>query len=229
MMSDDSALPPDRPSRHLVALLVALVLGLALVGYRWTSHSQAVPGAAVEEPPPAAASAPSPSPEPQAKAVPSPRPEQQAQAALVALTEQLAARLARQPQDGEGWAMLGRSQLALGRTADAVQAFDRALVLRPRDADLLADQADALGMAQGFRLEGAPMRRVQQALAIDPTHIKALTLAGTHALQQHDEAGAVRYWERAVRAAAPDDERRPQLLQALAGVRARAASRPAAP
>ncbi|MBU3738744.1 MAG: tetratricopeptide repeat protein [Rhodoferax sp.] len=228
-MADDATPPPDRPSPRLVALLVALVLGLALMGYRWTSHPRAGPGAVMEAPSSAAVSAPAPSPNPEPQAGPSPNPEQQAQAALIALTEQLAARLASQPQDGEGWAMLGRSQLALGRTADAIQAFDRALVLRPRDADLLADQADALGMAQGFRLEGAPMRRVQQALAIDPAHIKALTLAGTHALQQHDEAGAVRFWERAVRAAAPDDERRPQLLQALAGVRARVASRPAAP
>lgn len=108
----------------------------------------------------------------------------------------LSARLEAQPTDVQGWAMLGRSYLALGRYRDAATALGRASALAPGDATLLADQADVLGMAQGKRLAGAPARLVQQALDADPRHAKALALAGSVAFEAHDYAAARLYWER---------------------------------
>lgn len=110
----------------------------------------------------------------------------------------LALRLQSQPDDAEGWMMLGRSYTALGRYPDAVTAFRRAVALVPGDATLLSDFADVLGMAQGKRLAGEPARLVQQALDADPKHVKALALAGSVAFEARDYPAARGYWERLI-------------------------------
>ncbi len=108
----------------------------------------------------------------------------------------LAERLKAQPDDIDGWTMLGRSYVALGRYRDAATALQRANTLAPRNADLLADLADVLGMAQGRKLAGEPARVIQAALDADPKHVKALALAGTVAFEAKDYAAARGYWQR---------------------------------
>src|SRR5262249_10218171 len=68
------------------------------------------------------------------------------------------------------------------------------VTLVPNDPQVLADYADALGMAQGKTLAGKPFELVRQALAVDPKHHKALALAGTAAFDSGDFASAARYW-----------------------------------
>lgn len=108
----------------------------------------------------------------------------------------LADRLKAQPDDIEGWTMLGRSYVALGRHRDAATALQRANALAPGNASLLADLADVLAMAQGRKLAGEPARVIQQALDADPKHVKALALAGTVAFETKDYAAARGYWQR---------------------------------
>lgn len=110
----------------------------------------------------------------------------------------LAERLKAQPADLEGWLMLGRSYTALQRYQDAATAFRRAADLGPPDAGVLADLADVTGMAQGRRLAGEPARLVQQALDVDPRHVKALALAGSVAFEARDYGAARGYWQRLV-------------------------------
>jgi cytochrome c-type biogenesis protein CcmH len=110
----------------------------------------------------------------------------------------LAERLKAQPADQEGWLMLGRSYTALQRYRDAATAFRRAADLGPPDAGVLADLADVTGMAQGKRLAGEPARLVQQALDVDPRHVKALALAGSVAFEARDYGAARGYWQRLV-------------------------------
>jgi cytochrome c-type biogenesis protein CcmH len=118
----------------------------------------------------------------------------------------LAQRLKSQPEDAEGWMMLGRSYTALGRYPDAVLAFRRAVALAPGDATLLSDFADVLGMAQGRRLAGEPAGLVQQALDIDPKHVKALALAGSAAFESRDYTAAQGFWERLIEVVPPDSD-----------------------
>src|SRR5260221_10059584 len=91
--------------------------------------------------------------------------------------------------------MLGRSYAVLGRFGEATEAYAKAAARMPRDAQLLADYADALAMAQGRTLQGEPERILLRALAIDPNNVKALLLAGTAAFSRNDGAAAVRHWE----------------------------------
>jgi len=73
------------------------------------------------------------------------------------MVARLAARLEKNPQDAAGWAMLGRSYTTLRRFDDGASAFAKAEALRPRDAQLLADYADTVAMAQGKRFDGKPL------------------------------------------------------------------------
>ena len=120
--------------------------------------------------------------------------------------EELAARLKSNPGDGEGWATLARSYNVLGRFAEAAAAYEKAVSLLPAEAQLLADYADALAMAQGQKLDGRPLEIIRQALKTDPANLKALALAGTAAFERKDYRGAVGYWEKVVQAAPADSE-----------------------
>ena len=108
----------------------------------------------------------------------------------------LAERLKAEPNNAEGWQMLGRSYAVLERYADAAAAYRKAAELLPASADVLADLADVLGMNQGRSLAGEPTRVLQRALAVDPQHGKSLALAGSAAFERKDYAAARAYWER---------------------------------
>jgi cytochrome c-type biogenesis protein CcmH len=120
------------------------------------------------------------------------------------MVDRLAERLKERPDDAEGWAMLGRSYVALGQHEKAVPAFEKATALRPDDAVLLADHADALAVRNGRSLAGEPIQLVQRALKADPRNLKALALAGTEAFDRADYPAAAAYWQRLVDAAPPD-------------------------
>ncbi len=58
------------------------------------------------------------------------------QATILARVEALRDRLIADPDDGEGWKMLGRSMMSLGRFRDAVTAYSRAAQLLPSDPEV---------------------------------------------------------------------------------------------
>ncbi len=118
----------------------------------------------------------------------------------------LAERMKKEPDNLEGWTLLGRSYAAMGRYADAAAALRHAIRLKANDPDLLADYADTLAMASGEKLDGEPLKLIDQALAIDPDHQKSLALAGTGAFERGDFAGAVTYWERLLKTLPPESE-----------------------
>jgi cytochrome c-type biogenesis protein CcmH len=123
-----------------------------------------------------------------------------------AMIERLAARLAAEPENAQGWAMLARSYAVLGRFAEASDAYAKLIALVPADAQLLADYADVLAMTQGRNLEGEPEKLIARALAIDPNNVKALALAGSAAYARRDYKGAIARWEQLVRVAPPGSE-----------------------
>lgn len=145
--------------------------------------------------------------------------------AIRAMTEKLAAHLKDNPDDGAGWAMLARSYNVLGRFAEASDAYARAETLLPPDAQLLADHADALAMAQGQTLDGAPLALLQRALKADPANFKALALMGTAAFDRKDYKGAIVYWEKVVQTAPADSEFTQSLQSSLEEARALAEGR----
>jgi cytochrome c-type biogenesis protein CcmH len=133
-----------------------------------------------------------------------------------AMVEGLAARLQDNPQDADGWRMLGRSYVALGRYQDAIVALNKAVAMIPNDPDLLADYADALAMTSGQTLKGKPMEMVRRALKLDPNHQKSLWLAGTAAYNDGDYPGAVVYWNRLLKQMSPGSKEYQQVTSIIA-------------
>lgn len=190
-----------RPSPRLVLGIAVFVLAFGVLGYAWRGNLQGLtvgPGSA-----------------PAAEAGAGGAEHAMDQAQIEGLTRRLAERLKAQPDDAEGWSMLGRSYAVLGRYGDAAQAFRKLIALRPDDAQAWADAADAVGMAQGRKLEGEPEKLIAQALKIDPENPKALGLAGTVAFDKGDHALAARHWQRALAHLDPGSPMAQQLRDAV--------------
>jgi cytochrome c-type biogenesis protein CcmH len=112
------------------------------------------------------------------------------------LLKQLEDKLAQDPKNGEGWALLGRSYLKLGDAANAAEALGKAHALLGDDPDLLLDYAQALAFTQGESLQGAPAKFVELAVAKAPEHPRALWLAAMLALDEGARDKARQYLER---------------------------------
>ena len=147
---------------------------------------------------------------------------------LDALSERLKKKLEQNPNDGVGWALLARSYVEIGRHADAAPMYEKAIKLIPDDPQMLVDYADALGMLNGRKLAGKPESLIQQALKIDPNHVKALMLAGTMAFDRKDFGQAAQYWERASANLSADAEAevRQELLSGIAEAKGLAGGKP---
>jgi cytochrome c-type biogenesis protein CcmH len=143
---------------------------------------------------------------------------------IVDMVDSLAKKVRDRPDDAKGWALLARSTAALGRFEESAAAYERLAKLVPDDAQVLADYADALGMAQGKTLVGRPYELIKQALAIDAQNPKALALAGTAALDSNDYATAAGYWEKLASLLPPGSEDEAQVQAILGDVRAKAAA-----
>lgn len=111
-----------------------------------------------------------------------------------AMVARLAERLEDNPDDAEGWFMLGRSLMVLERYEEAANAFQSLRNVVGNEPDVMLRQATALAMQQGGSLGGKPIRLVRRALAERPGHPQALWMAATAAYQSGDTDTALEYY-----------------------------------
>lgn len=121
-----------------------------------------------------------------------------------AMLANLAERLKREPDDLEGWLMLGRSYMAIERFADAADAFSNASKLSGERADILTAYAEALIFAHGMTVSADVVKIAESALAKDPVDIKARYYRGLGKAQAGDVKGALQDWIDVRRISAPD-------------------------
>ncbi|MBI5706385.1 MAG: c-type cytochrome biogenesis protein CcmI, partial [Armatimonadetes bacterium] len=137
------------------------------------------------------------------------------------MVKRLEQKLQKEPNDATGWLMLGRSYVYLNRYTDAVRAYAQAETLtQPPDAQLYAEYAEAMALANGDSLAGAPERLLENALALQPDNPNALWLAGMSAFQKADYPTAISSWEILQKSAPPDSEQGRMLANYLAQARA---------
>ncbi|MCF8168040.1 MAG: c-type cytochrome biogenesis protein CcmI [Rhodoferax sp.] len=155
---------------------------------------------------------------------------------LNTMIEGLARKLEKEPENFKGWAMLARSYKAIGRNAEAEQAFARAGTVLDSDAQLLADYADVMATNARGNLAGKPTELIEKALKVEPNNGMALWLYGTAAFQRGDFEVAARTWENLVQQLTPGSEDEQMLSNAIKDAYAKLgksaptlASRPAAP
>jgi len=138
-----------------------------------------------------------PSANPQAFPASAPdQPGMMSQQQIAANIDKLAERLKQNPNDAQGWTMLGRSYMMQERFSEAASAYERLTALNANDAGAWADYAEALALANGQNLAGKPTEAINRALKIDPKNQKALDLAGSAAFQVNDYKKAIEYWQR---------------------------------
>ena len=190
--------PAPRTTAAMWAGTAVVVMAVAGLGYAWTGQPGEI-GLA-----PAGFTAAQGGANAEGTDGPTSAPHALGREQMEAMVAKLAARMQEQPDNAEGWGMLGRSYMALGRSADAMAAYDRALKLKPNDAAMLVDYADALAVKNGRTLDGEPTKLIERALKLEPDNIKALALAGTAAFNRSDYAAAVKHWDRAVKVGPPD-------------------------
>lgn len=124
-------------------------------------------------------------------------PQEQVTAAQVeAMVASLAQRLKANPDDPQGWAMLGRSYRVMGRYGEAAEAFANAGKVVDENSQLLTEYAESLALAQQGNLTGKPSELLDKALKLDPSNLYARVLAGSAAYERADYALAVSHWEK---------------------------------
>src|SRR5579872_5900722 len=101
------------------------------------------------------------------------------------MVARLARKLEREPNDLNGWLMLGRSYTVLEQYPLALRAFQRADRLAGgRSAEALVGEAETLALTDETELDRQAGRLVEQALAIDPNSGKALFFGAAAALRR---------------------------------------------
>ncbi len=122
------------------------------------------------------------------------------------MVEKLEQRLKEDPENAEGWQMLGRSYMYMQRFSDAVGAYEKSLALDGNSAAILTEYAEAIAMARQGDMQGKPTEYVLQALKLEPAFPKALWLAGAAKMQMQDYQGAIDYWQRLMQMHEPNSE-----------------------
>jgi cytochrome c-type biogenesis protein CcmH len=138
-----------------------------------------------------------PEPPPETTVAESSQPDSQmAQPNVAANVAALAKRLEQNPNDVQGWAMLGRSYTSMKKYKEASDAYAKATALKADDADLWADYAFAVAMTNGQHLQGQPQELIKKSLTLDPDNAKGLELAGSAAFEMKNYKQAIDYWQR---------------------------------
>ena len=185
------------------AVVIALVFPIsALALYIWLGAPEAI-----NPMPPAAVSA-------EAAA------EQAAPPNLDQIVENLASKLQADPNNLEGWVLLGRTHRSMGNLDAALSAFDRALKLNADDELILA-RAEVLAAKNQGRFDGEPWRVIREVLQRDPQNYAALLLAGSASYADNRYADALEFWQRARLRLSADHPDVPNLIEAMSTVQAK--------
>ncbi|MBS0411429.1 MAG: c-type cytochrome biogenesis protein CcmI [Proteobacteria bacterium] len=87
-------------------------------------------------------------------------------------------RLKSQPNDAEGWRMLGWSYFATQKYPQAVQAYAKAVALNPKSAGFQSAYAEALNKAAGGQMTPEAKGAFETALKLDPSDARARSYLG---------------------------------------------------
>ncbi len=112
----------------------------------------------------------------------------------------LASRLQDEPNDVDGWVMLGRSRLVLGEPDSAKTAFERAIALAPEDPDVLKAYASSY-LQPGEEPDSDPtigtraVEIYERVAALAPSDPEPRWLLGLAAVQAGNKEEAARQWQ----------------------------------
>ena len=127
---------------------------------------------------------------------------------IVQMVDALAQRLQSEPDNIEGWVLLGRSYMQMGQFGRAAEAFGQARARIPSPEDELdLSYAEARILNDQGALTGPPGEIVERILAAHPDDVRASLYGGLRALALNDEALAIARFESILAMDVPDDLR----------------------
>jgi cytochrome c-type biogenesis protein CcmH len=106
----------------------------------------------------------------------------------------LEAKLKADPNDAEGWRMLGWSFFQTQRYAEAAMAYKRATALRPDNADYWSSLGEALVTAGPGTVPAEAKAAFDKAVALDPKDPRARYFIGVSKDMAGDHKGAIDDW-----------------------------------
>jgi len=118
------------------------------------------------------------------------------EAAIEVMVQRLEKKMQSNPENTEGWYMLGRSYMVLRKYDQAVKALEHAFKLSASDPDVLVSYADALAMHQGSGITGKSFMLVKQALELDPNHKVALWLTAMGYETEQNYKKSLELWQK---------------------------------
>lgn len=111
-----------------------------------------------------------------------------------AMISSLEAKLKADPNDAEGWRMLGWSFFQTQRYAEAAMAYKRATVLKPDNADYWSSLGEALVTAGPGTVPTEARAAFDKAVALDPKDPRARYFIGVSKDLAGDHKGAIDDW-----------------------------------
>ncbi|MAO92669.1 MAG: c-type cytochrome biogenesis protein CcmI [Rhodospirillales bacterium] len=118
----------------------------------------------------------------------------------------LAARLEQNPNDLQGWVMLGRSYRVLNRPEEAIAALEKAAALAPENVDYLIERARLMRSVAGDQQTPETVALMRDVLALDADNIEALWFLGLDAYQRDQRDAARDYFDKALANLVPGSE-----------------------
>lgn len=137
------------------------------------------------------------------------------------LVKKLAAKMEQQPDNLDGWLMLGRSYMTLNQPQNAIAAYEKAMALNPDNTTLLLAYAEALGQSQGKNFTGRPAELIEKAHKLDPQDPNGLWMMGIVSYQQEQFNDALGYWEKLESILPPQSQDVASVQSAIEDVRAK--------
>jgi cytochrome c-type biogenesis protein CcmH len=121
--------------------------------------------------------------------------------------EKLADKLKQNPQDAEGWTLLGRAYEATEHFEQARDALKHATDIAPENPDITIAYAEVLALSTpDRRIEGEPRRLIETAMKTSPDNERGLWLLGIGEYQQKKYDAAIALWNRLI-AVLPKDSK----------------------
>ena len=112
------------------------------------------------------------------------------------IEELIKQRLRKNPEDAEGWFVLGKTYMAQQKFDKAITAYQRTFDLVGNEPGVMFSLADALAMQKEGVMLGEPEQLVKRGLEISPQDPTGLWLAGLAAEQRQDYKSAHASWTR---------------------------------
>jgi cytochrome c-type biogenesis protein CcmH len=150
---------------------------------------------------------------------PNPDLQTQESASVDDMMTSLAARLQENPDDLDGWKMLGRSYFQMQNYPGAIAAFEKAIQIEASEnGSTLADLGEAILLSDPQTILGRAGQMFENALALEPSNPKALFYSGMAAAQRGNNELAADRWE-ALLATSPPPNVQEILRQRIAELR----------